>query len=237
LRRDWVLGLLGTMQFCLDERIKQLVYIGSTIAHLFQKREDFQRPDSWWYSGYAQMKWVNQQMMYSLARQGMRAQVCESPYVLGSLTVGRDPGYVYSFWREVALAAALQVCWDGPFPAFAAVDVLADAVIANAFAPDPLPVIRPIAPYNLRNADVAPYLDCRVLPWPDFLSEVSRHATPEQLRMIPADRPELIRKTNLPAIYPPSCKVPEFPPSQELARLYLTRIGIIDESRRSARHF
>ncbi|MDX2181732.1 MAG: SDR family oxidoreductase [Bryobacteraceae bacterium] len=227
LRRDWVLGLLGAMQFCFEGRAKQLVYLGSTIAHLFQTREDFQRPDSWWYSGYAQMKWVNQRMMASLARQGMRAQVCEAPYVLGSMDVGLDPGYVYSFWRGVAFSAALGVGWDGPLPAFVAVNVLVDAVLENAFSSHPLPVIRPVSSNDLRNADVAAHLDCTTLPWLEFQARISEHATAEQLRIMPPDFPELVGKGNLPAIFPPGYKVPLHPRPDELFKLYLTKIGLI----------
>ncbi|MFN0106295.1 MAG: SDR family oxidoreductase [Bryobacteraceae bacterium] len=234
LRRDWVLGLLGAMQFCFEGRVKQLVYMGSTIAHLFKTREDFQKPDSWWYSGYAQMKWVNQQMMASLARQGMRAQVCEAPYVLGSMDVGLDPGYVYSFWRGVAFSAALRVGWDGPLPAFVAVDVLRDAVLGNAFSRDPLPVIRPVSSNDLRNADVAAHLRCTILPWQEFQERISQHATMEQLRIIPPDFPELVSKGNLPAIFPPGYRMPPLPRPDELFKLYLTKIGLIRGERAGA---
>jgi nucleoside-diphosphate-sugar epimerase len=227
LRRDWVFGLLGALQFCFEGRIKQMVYLGSTIAHLFETPEDFQKPDSWWYSGYAQMKWVNQQMMGSLARQGMRAQVCESPYVLGSLDAGVDPGYVYSFWRGIAFSVALGVCWDGPLPAFVAVDVLAGAVLENASSPDPLAVIRPVSSDDLRSADVVSYLSCTLLPWQEFQAVISRHATSEQLRILPPDLPELVIKGNLPPIFPPAYNMPPLRPSHELFRLYLTRLGLM----------
>ena len=226
LRRDWVLGLLGAAQFCFEGRTKQLVYIGSTIAHLFQSHEDFQKPDSWWYSGYAQMKWVNQQMMASLARQGMRAQVCESPYVLGSLDKSVDPGYVYSFWRAIAVSAALRLCWDGPLPAFVAVDVLVDAVLENAFSREPMPVIRPVTSSDLQNSDVAHYLSCKILPWHEFRAAIARHATTEQLRIMPADLPELVIKGNLPAIFPRGYKMPLLPPA-EIFRRYLAKLGLI----------
>lgn len=237
LRRDWVLGLLGAMQFCFEGRVKQLVYIGSTVAHLFQTREDFQRPDSWWYSGYGQMKWVNQQMMSSLARQGMRAQICESPYVLGSRNVGLDPGYAYSFWRGIAICAASGVFWNGPFPAFVAVDVLVDAVLQNAFSRDPLTLIRPVSSNNLQNTDVAPYLSCTTLPWQDFQATISQHATMEQLRIIPPDLPEVVSKGNLPAIFPPGYKIPPFPSRHAVFRLYLTRMGLIGGESANAAHF
>jgi hypothetical protein len=180
------------------------------------------------------MKWVNQQMMSSLARQGMRAQVCESPYVLGTLDAGLDPGYVYSFWRGIAVSAALRVGWDGPFPAFVAVDVLADAVLENAFSSDPQPVIRPVSSNGLRNADVAPYLGCTILPWKEFRATVSQNATVEQLQIIPPDLPELTVKSNLPAIFPPGYKMPPLPPSHELFRLYLTKMGLIRSERADA---
>ena len=227
LRDQWVLGLLNVLRFCLSGKLKQITYLGSTIAHLYRTPEDFQRPDSWWYSGYTQMKWVNQQMMASAARAGMRAVVCEAPYVLGGTVVGKDPGYEYSFWREIGLGAALQLAWDGPFPHFAAVDVLADAVVKNMLSANPLEIIRPIAPYSLTNADVAPLLNCKVVPWNEFLAQVHKYADADQLRMIPNDMPQLVSKTNLPGIYPSGYDLGAFPPSQQLATLYLRNLNLI----------
>ena len=233
LRGRWVLGLLGVIQFCFDQRMKQVVYTGSTIAHLYRDKEDFARPNSWWYSGYAQVKWVNQGILAGLAQAGMRAVTCEAPYILGSTTVGKDPGYVYSFWRGIRLGAVMQLTWDGGFPAFSPVDIFVDAAVTNALGANPLPVVRPISPWPLRMADLAPLLNCRVVSWEEFLAEVRERATPPLMRIIPDDVPQLVEKTNLEPIYPAGYDIGRFPPPRKLAELYLTRLNLLSTSWRA----
>ncbi len=227
LRSEWVLGLLGIVQFCCDRRVKQLCYFGSTIAHLYQDAQDFARPDSWWYSGYAQMKWVNQTILGHLAGLGFRAQVCEAPYVLGSTTAGKDPGFVYSFWRAIRMGAAMQLAWEGEFPDYVPVDIAVDATVQNALSASPLPVVRPVVPRHLRIEELAPLLNCRVVSWDDILKEVTKYATPAQLKLLPVDTPELIKKTNLEPIYPDGYDLARFPPTADLAQFYLKRLNIL----------
>jgi nucleoside-diphosphate-sugar epimerase len=233
LRTRWVLGFLGVIQFCFDQRVKQVIYTGSTIAHLYRAPEDFARRNSWWYSGYAQVKWVNQGILAGLARAGMRAVTCEAPYILGSTTVGKDPGYVYSFWRAIRLGAVMQLTWDGAFPAFSPVDIFVDAAVTNALSATPLPVVRPISPWPLRMADLAPLLNCRVVRWEEFLAEVREHATPSLMRIIPDDVPQLVEKTNLEPIYPAGYDIGRFPPPRKLAELYLTGLNLLSTSWRA----
>jgi thioester reductase-like protein/pyrroloquinoline quinone (PQQ) biosynthesis protein C len=227
LRREWVLGLMGVLQFCLEERAKQITYLGSTIAHLYQEPADFQRPDSWWFSGYTQMKWINQTIMRRMSEHGLRAIVCEAPYVLGSTRVGRDPGFHYSFWRGLRIGAALQLAWDGALPDFAPVDVLADAVVVNALSPKPQPVIRPVLAERQRMSDFAPLLRCKVVSWDQFIEAVSGYANPQQLRLLPRDVPAMIERTNLPAMYPHGFDLGRFPPPRQLAELYLRKLNLI----------
>ncbi|WP_227717804.1 SDR family oxidoreductase [Paraburkholderia atlantica] len=59
IRQDWVMSFLQVLQFCMQGISKHLSYIGSAGARFYEHPRDFNRPDSWWYSGYAQMKWVN----------------------------------------------------------------------------------------------------------------------------------------------------------------------------------
>lgn len=227
LRSEWVLGLMGVVQFCFQKRAKRINYIGSVISRLYAKPSDFQRPDSWWYSGYAQMKWVNQQILGQLASVGYPAQVCEAPYVLGSTTVGKDPGLHYSFWRAVSFGALLQMVWDGYFLDFTAVDLLVNTVLTNAFAKKPLPVIRPTVPYRVHNSDVAPLMGCRVVSWDDFRKEVSKYATAEQMRMMNDDAPAGIEQAHLAPIYPEGFDISGFPPADQLARLYLKNLNLL----------
>ena len=230
LRTRWVQGFLGVLQFCFEQRVKQVTYTGSTIAYLYNEKQDFARPDSWWYSGYAQVKWVNQGMLASLARAGLRAVTCEAPYILGSTTVGKDPGFVYSFWRGIRLGAVMQLAWDGGFPAFSPVDIFVDAAVTNALSANPLPVVRPISPWPLRMADLAPLLNCRVVSWRDFVEEVRKQAPASLLRIIPDDVPELVEKTNLEPIYPAGYDLARFPPASKLAQLYLSQLNLLSTS-------
>jgi nucleoside-diphosphate-sugar epimerase len=227
LRQEWVLGLLGIVQFCFAQRAKQLTYIGSTIAHLYRDPEDFNRKDSWWYSGYAQMKWANQAIIHGLQRQGMRAQVCEAPYVLGSTSVGKDPGSHYTFWRVMTMGKMFRYTYDGDFPDVAPVDYLVDATVQNALSQSPIPTVRPCYPQRLTTTELAPLLGCKVLAWEALYKELEKYATPAQLRLIPKDMLKLIEKSNLDPIYPPGYDLSGLPPALELARFYLQRQNLL----------
>lgn len=146
LRQDWFVSLLRVVQFTLEDRRKHLTYMGSIGAFIYTSPEDFLRPDSWWYSGYCQMKWINGQLLGWLARDGVASvTLVESPYVLGSTTVGKDPGRVYSFWRAIELANSVGAMWDGPGMNYAPVDVLARVLADNALGDGTLPTsCRPI---------------------------------------------------------------------------------------------
>jgi hypothetical protein len=224
LRQDWVLGMLGTVQFCFDQSPKQLCYIGSTIAHLYSTPEDFYRKDDWWYSGYAQMKWVNQAIIQQLHAKGMRAQVCEAPYVLGSTSVGKDPSQHYTLWRLITMMKAVKFTM-GVVPDVAPVDYLTDATVINAFLDDPLPVIRPTYPVPLGIEEFASLLGCEVLPWEEGMERLRAYATPAQLRLAP--EPAIIEKTNLEPIYPPGYDWTGGPSGIELARFYLRQQNLL----------
>src|SRR5262249_48548832 len=206
--------------------VKQLSYIGSTIVHLFEGPEDFARPDSWWYSGYGQMKWVNQNLLRGLAEEGLRTQVCEAPYILGSTAAGRDRGYVYVFWRILTLANQFGLAWDGDFLDFVPVDVLVEAMVRNSLAETPLPVIRPLHPERLRIAEIAPLLGCKVVSWDEFYDAVKRFATPKQLEKLPVNLPDLIRKAALSPIYPPGLDPQRIAPAYDLMRFYFQRMNL-----------
>ncbi|RMD97239.1 MAG: NAD-dependent epimerase/dehydratase family protein [Deltaproteobacteria bacterium] len=221
LRPRWVLGMFHLLHFALDRRVKQLCYVGSTIAHLYREREDFQRPDSWWFSGYAQMKWVIQGMLRHLQGMGMRISVCEAPYVLGGIEGARDPGLHYSFWRMALLVKRLGVMWPGKFPAFVPVDLLVEALVRNIGHARLEPLIRPIFPGNPTMADLSGVFGCRVVPWEDFMKRLKRVVNRRYLRMFPPDMLELIERTNLPAIFPEGGLQRALPPVETLFSRYL----------------
>jgi 3-hydroxymyristoyl/3-hydroxydecanoyl-(acyl carrier protein) dehydratase/nucleoside-diphosphate-sugar epimerase len=225
LRPGGVSGLLQVIRFCLAGRIKALSYMGSVIAHLYRAPEDFRRSDSFWYSGYAQTKWVSQQILKHLGRAGLPVQICEAPHVFGGVRVGKDPGYEYAYWRILKIAAATKVAWDGQLAAFVPVDLLVDATVHNTLSENPLPLIRPIIPTSLKIADWAPLLGSRVIPWEQFRRTIEPFASPQQLKLIPHDMPELIERTNLPAIFPADFDLKGFPTIRELGELYLTQMN------------
>lgn len=225
-RGETVFGLLGVLQFCFARRLKRICYIGSTIVYLYQELADFCRPLSWWYSGYSAGKWVAQQMLASLSTRGFPAQVCEAPYVLGSSTIGKDPGFKYAYWRVFQLCTMLGLVWDGEVAPFVPVDCLADATVLNAMSVEPLPKIRPILSEGVQMSDVARVASCQVVPWEEFYAEVKRRANPEQLRLIPADLPELIRKTAKPEIVPLGYDRGHIA-TDRLMKLYFSQRGLI----------
>lgn len=225
LRTDWVLELLGVLQFALDQRVKQVTYLGSVIAHLCENNVSIARSDTRWGAGYAQVKWVNHALITSAASAGMPAILCEAPHVFGSTTVGRDPAMQYGFWKILKLATMLRLSWDGVFPDFAPVDVLVDAMVDNALGAHPLPMIRPLAPWRIRTADMAPLAGCRVVTWEAFLAEVTKFASPGEMQIL-ADAPEIIEQTNTQPVYPPGYDLSRFPEPQVLAELYLRQLEL-----------
>ena len=226
-RQEWVLGMLGIIQFCFDGQAKQMCFVGSTIVSLYTQPEDFRTKDTWWRSGYAQMKWVNQNLVSGLYERGMRAQVIEAPYVLGSTTKGRDPGYHYTFWRVIAIGKALKLAPEGEMPAISPVDLLVDAMILNAFAKDPLPLIRPIYPRHTMVEELAELLGCRVVGYEEGMDKLTNYATPSQLRMFPPDGLKMIASGNKQWIYPPGFDMSKIPPFFELAKFYLEKMKLL----------
>lgn len=226
LRSDWVMGLLRVLQFCLEGKLKQLTYLGSTIAHLYQNIEDFCRPDSWWYSGYAQMKWVNQGLLASLVKSGLRITICESPYILGSTSVGKDPGFHYSFWRGTSVAKNLKLIWDGQGPNFVPVDILANALVENMLSFHPLSLLRPCNPNFYYNEILAPLLGCELVSWNDFFANVCQLPRENIRSLIPEDLPQLIEKANLDPIFHEGFDTGTFPPTEQLMEFYLSQLSL-----------
>jgi nucleoside-diphosphate-sugar epimerase len=225
LRSDWVLSLLRLVEFCGDRRPKHLTYLGSVGRFFYQEPHDFARPDSWWYSGYAQMKWVNAQLLISLAAQGMPVTLCDTHYVLGSTTLGLDPGRTYSLWRVLELTKALGVIWDGAGMNYVPVDVLVGSVTANSLAASPLTRMLPRNVEAYRTSLWAAGLGIDVVPWKLFVAEVQERASRVMGSLFSSDIDRLVGIVNRPeAVFPPDWSF-SWPTNEDLFDLYFSRIG------------
>lgn len=230
LRDDWVKSLLRILHFCAEARRKHLTYLGSVSAYFYQRPADFRRPDSWWYSGYAQMKWVNGHLLRWLARDGtLPVTLCESPYVLGGTRVGLDPAQHYSWWRIIEIARSLGVLWAGPGMIYIPVDVLADVVVTNALRAEPLPRILPRNPVPYDNALLAELMSVDLVSWPQFLERASAQISARRMNtVLSANFAELVEIVNAePAVLPPGHD-PSWCDHRRLYELYLGNISFRD---------
>ncbi|MGH3789372.1 MAG: SDR family oxidoreductase [Pseudonocardiaceae bacterium] len=230
LRDAWVKGLLRVLQFVGEVRRKHVTYLGSVGSYFYQRPADFLRPDSWWYSGYAQMKWVNSQLLGWLARDGaFSVTLCEAPYVLGSTTVGLDPGRHYSWWRIVEIARSIGVIWDGPGMGYTPVDVLVDLLTTNAMRQRPLPRLLPRNPTPYDNKLLADLLGLRTAGWTEFMAEATRLVHPARIRtMLSENCDELIRITNAPPYVLPADHDPSWCDNRRLMEMYLGNVRFRD---------
>ena len=225
LRPEWVLSLLRVVEFCAVGRPKHLTYLGSMGRYFYQQPADFARPDSWWYSGYAQMKWVNAELLLSLAAQGFPVTLCDTHYVLGSSVEGVDPGRTYSLWRVLELAKTLGVMWEGPGMNYVPVDVLVGSVTANCLAPTPLARILPrnVQPY--RTSVWADGLGTEVVPLEDFMTEVRLRAPRVVDSLLSSDVNDLVDTINRPEpVFPESYSF-AWPTHEALFDLYFSKLG------------
>jgi nucleoside-diphosphate-sugar epimerase len=230
MRDDWFGSLLRLVQFATEGKRKHLTYVGSVSSHFYRDPGDFRRPDSWWYSGYAQMKWVNGTVLRWLARDNLLpVTLCEAPHVFGATDVGIDPGKTYSWWRLVEVARSIGLCWNGPGMCYVPVDVLADALAVNALADRPLSYLLPRNPVPYGNELLADLLDLRLADWPQFAAEASRQVS--RLRAAPLlceDGVALIRKINEPLTVLPPGHDESWCDNRRLYELYLSNIRFRD---------
>ncbi len=206
LRNDWFISLLRILEFSVTSARKHLTYVGSIGAHLYQKPDDFRRPDSWWYSGYAQMKWINATLLGWLSRSDTYSvTLCEAPYVLGSTDNGLDPGRVYTFWRIVELAIAVGAIWDGPGMNYVPVDVLCDVMTTNALAGTPQARLLPSNPETYGHDLYAELLGLDLVGWDEFVERVTSRISPRFAETMLSDNiDELMRLVHKPeTIFPP----------------------------------
>jgi nucleoside-diphosphate-sugar epimerase len=163
LRDDWVKSLFRILQFSIEAKRKHVTYMGSISAYFYQNPSDFHRPNSWWYSGYAQMKWVNGELLRWLARDGsLSVTLCEAPYVFGSTKVGLDPGQHYSWWRIIEIARSIGLIWDGAGMNYTPVDILVEVLTINALLDKPL---SRLLPRNPEPTTIRCSLSCWGLSW------------------------------------------------------------------------
>jgi nucleoside-diphosphate-sugar epimerase len=230
MRGDWVGGLLRLLQFATEGKRKHLTYVGSISSYLYRDPGDFRRPDSWWYSGYTQMKWVNGTLLRWLARDHLLpVTLCDAPHVLGATDFGLDPGKTYSWWRLVEIARSIGLFWNGPGMCYVPVDILADALVVNALADRPLPYLLPRNPVPYGNDLIADLLGIRLADWPQFAAEARRQVSKVRVEaMLSANAETLIRIINEPpAVMPPGYDE-SWCDNRRLYELYLSNIRFRD---------
>lgn len=230
MRDDWFGSLLRLVQFVTEGKRKHLTYVGSVSSYFYRDPGDFRRPDSWWYSGYAQMKWVNAAVLRWLAIDNLLpVTLCEAPHVLGATDLGLDPGKAYSWWRLVEITRCIGLSWKGPGMCYVPVDILADVLAVNALADRPLSYLLPRNPVPYDNEMVADLLALRLTDWPQFVAEVSRQVS--RLRAAPLvsdDGVDLIRKINEPPTVLPPGYDESWCDNRRLYELYLSNIRFRD---------
>ena len=200
-------------------------------ALLYAEPSDFRRPDSWWYSGYCQMKWINGELMRWLGGDGaLSATLSVTPYVLGSTRGGRDPGQHYSWWRVIEVAKSIGCIWDGPGMNYCPVDVLADALVVNAMRNEPLAELLPCNPVPYDNRLFSDLIGLDLVDYEVFHARASRLVSPRRLgALLSSSLDELTRTTNRTAILPPGLDE-SWCDHRQLYRMYLDNIDFRDVS-------
>jgi nucleoside-diphosphate-sugar epimerase len=237
LRDDWVKSLLRILQFSVEAKRKHVTYMGSVSAYFYKEPTDFRRPDSWWYSGYAQMKWVNGQLLRWLAHgDTFSVTLCESSYVMGATDVGLDPGRLYSWWRIIEIARSVGLIWDGPGVIYVPVDVLVDVLTLNALANSPLTHLLPCNPFPYHHELIAELLDLGLVDWPHFVDAVSRRISVRHARSVMSTNlMELIQRVNEPGAVLPDGYDSSWCDNRQLLSMYLDNIKFRDVSRKAVR--
>jgi nucleoside-diphosphate-sugar epimerase len=230
MRDGWFGSLLRLVQFATEGKRKHLTYVGSVSTHLYADPGDFRRPDSWWYSGYAQMKWVNGTVLRWLARDNLlHVTLCEAPHVLGATDLGLDPGMTYSWWRVMEIARSIGLLWTGPGMCYVPVDVLTDVLAVNALADRPLSYLLPRNPVPYGNELIADLLALRLVDWPQFVAEASRQVSRLRTAPLLGESGEvLVRKINEPPTVMPPGYDESWCDNRRLYELYLSNIRFRD---------
>ncbi len=227
MRDDWVMGLLQIIQFCLDGCTKHLSYMGSIGARLYSECPDnFRRGDSWWYSGYAQMKWVNEEILKWVAHDRfLSVTLCESPYIFGHSKIGVDPGLHYSWWRLMEIAQNIKQIWRGEGMTYCPVDILTDALTVNVMLQEPLDFIRPCNTEPYDNALLAKILGCDLVDWDEFSKTARGEIFSRRLdSLLQDDMAQAVALANGPAVFPAQC-APDWCDNEKLLRFYFDQVN------------
>ena len=198
-RKSFILKNIDILNFCITGKPKHIHYVGSSIAYIYQNLEDFARPNTWWFSGYSKMKWVNVNLFRSAFENDIQGAVYLPPYILGSTGTGVDPGYVYSFWRIVVWLMELKKIWDGEFFQVIPVDILCDIILHNSLKNEPCKEIIPTLP-TIQTSKIANILNCEVVSWEECFQEALNDVqSSEKILIEEIDKHglSLIERTNL----------------------------------------
>jgi nucleoside-diphosphate-sugar epimerase len=167
-RNTSVRALLDLAALSLIHRKKQLHIIGSVGCEAFQTVRDFYRFD-FYRCGYTRMKWIVKHLAPLFVSGGISAHTYMLPFVLGSpVTRYKDPGLHYAFWQMVRAVKEVDQVWDGSgalIPVIPAT-TLADAIIENAFAAEPLVWSYPAL--NVDGLALAEALNVPARSWQEF---------------------------------------------------------------------
>lgn len=226
LRNDWVVSLLRVMRFCASGKPKHFTYLGSIGRYFYSETRDFHRPESWWYSGYSQMKWVNAQIVESLGDQGLPVTLCDTHYVLGSTTIGLDPGRVYSLWRTLELARSLGAVWEGEGMNYVPVDVLVDSITRNSLSRAPL---KRMLPRNLHSYTTdlwAKVMGINVVPFREFHESAIERFPQSSRTLVSTDLTRLIRVINAPEAVFPAGVDTSWSQNEKLFDLYMAQLRL-----------
>jgi nucleoside-diphosphate-sugar epimerase len=232
LRDDGFKSLLRVLQFSIESKRKHVTYMSSVGAYFYRGVADFRRPDSWWYSGYSRMKWVNSAVLRWLALDGLFAvTLCEAPYVFGATDIGLDPGRLYSWWRIVEIARSIGMIWDGPGMIYAPVDVLTDVLVLNALAPDRLIRLVPCNPVPYHNRMLAELLGVELVSWSRFMDAVSRGTSAQRVgSLLSSNIDELVRIVNQHGPLLPAGSDVSWCDNRRLYAMYLSNLDFRDVS-------
>lgn len=230
LRQDWFVSLLRTLEFSITHTRKHVTYVGSIGAHLYQRPEDFRRADSWWYSGYAQMKWVNAALLGWLSQSDTYSvTLCEAPYILGSTQRGLDPGRAYSFWRIVEVAIAVGAIWDGPGMNYVPVDVICEVMACNATSEQPMTRLLPSNPEDYDHSLYADLLGLDLVTWDEFFGKVADLVGTKFAQTMLGDNIDiLMRKVHKPEAILPADHDASWCDHRRLFELYFSTVKLKD---------
>ncbi|MGF6547425.1 hypothetical protein [Paraburkholderia youngii] len=158
------------------------------------------------------MKWVNGQVIRRIADdQVFPVTLCEPSYVLGSTSLGVDPGLHYSWWRLIEIRKRIQQIWDGEGLNYNPVDILTDALLVNALAKVTKSYLQlqssNSSSYN--NSLLAELLGCEIVPWEIFKKTAQAEISSRRLAKPLEDNcSEMVHRANCPAVSQTAIRLP-----------------------------